>query len=190
MNVVVSSVSDVIYQAFSYLTSVWVEWTDANSYVYDMADKLQKYKYIVRNTARQHGYTATFMPKPLFGDNGSGMHCHQSLWKNGDTLFFDESKYALLSDTARYYIGGILKHAPALCAITAGAPPSAVVIWTRKPSASKSADTASALRWTSLARSGSALTDSIRTRSSRSRRMPGRTSWMRLRSSSMFMLRP
>jgi glutamine synthetase len=84
-----------------------------------MADKLQKYKYIVRNTARQHGYSATFMPKPLFGDNGSGMHCHQSLWKNGDTLFFDESKYALLSDTARYYIGGILKHAPALLALCA-----------------------------------------------------------------------
>jgi glutamine synthetase len=84
-----------------------------------MADKLQKYKYIVRNTARQHGYTATFMPKPLFGDNGSGMHCHQSLWKNGETLFFDESKYALLSDTARYYIGGILKHAPALLALCA-----------------------------------------------------------------------
>ena len=84
-----------------------------------MADKLQKYKYIVRNTARQHGYAATFMPKPLFGDNGSGMHVHQSLWKNGETLFFDESKYALLSDTARYYIGGILKHAPALLALCA-----------------------------------------------------------------------
>jgi glutamine synthetase len=85
----------------------------------NMADKLQKYKYIVRQVARKHGYTATFMPKPIFGDNGSGMHCHQSLWKDGEPLFFDESKYALLSDTARYYIGGILKHAPALLGICA-----------------------------------------------------------------------
>jgi glutamine synthetase len=84
-----------------------------------MADSLTKYKYIVKNTARELGYTATFMPKPLFGDNGSGMHVHQSLWKNGEPLFFDESKYALLSDTARYYIGGILKHAPALLALCA-----------------------------------------------------------------------
>lgn len=84
-----------------------------------MADKLQKYKYVVRNTARAHGYSATFMPKPIFGDNGSGMHCHQSLWKDGEPLFFDESKYALLSDTARWYIGGILKHAPALLALCA-----------------------------------------------------------------------
>jgi glutamine synthetase len=85
----------------------------------NMADKLQKYKYIVRTVARKHGYSATFMPKPIFGDNGSGMHCHQSLWKNGEPLFFDESKYALLSDTARFYIGGILKHAPALLALCA-----------------------------------------------------------------------
>jgi glutamine synthetase len=84
-----------------------------------MADQLQIYKYVVKNTARKYGYTATFMPKPLFGDNGSGMHCHQSLWKDGEPLFFDESRYALLSDTARYYIGGILKHAPALLAFCA-----------------------------------------------------------------------
>jgi glutamine synthetase len=84
-----------------------------------MADKLQKYKYIVRNVAREHGLSATFMPKPIFGDNGSGMHVHQSLWKDGEPLFFDEAKYALLSDTARYYIGGILKHAPALLGICA-----------------------------------------------------------------------
>ena len=84
-----------------------------------MADHLILYKYIVRTTARELGYTATFMPKPLFGDNGSGMHCHQSLWKNGEPLFFDESKYALLSDMARYYIGGILKHAAALLAFCA-----------------------------------------------------------------------
>lgn len=84
-----------------------------------MADKLQKYKYVVRNTASQHGLSATFMPKPLFGDNGSGMHCHQSIWKDGEPLFFDETQYALLSKTAQYYIGGILKHAPALLAICA-----------------------------------------------------------------------
>jgi len=84
-----------------------------------MADKLVKYKYIVKNTARQFGLTATFMPKPLFGDNGSGMHCHQSLWKEGQPLFYDPKGYALLSDTARWYIGGILTHAPALLAICA-----------------------------------------------------------------------
>lgn len=85
----------------------------------NMADKLQKYKYIVRNVARAHGYTATFMPKPIFGDNGSGMHTHQSLWKDGEPLFFDEARYALLSETAEYYIGGLLHHAPALMAICA-----------------------------------------------------------------------
>lgn len=84
-----------------------------------MADSLQKYKYIVRTTAKEHGYSATFMPKPIFGDNGSGMHVHQSLWKDGKPLFFDKTKYALLSDTARWYIGGVLKHAPALLAICA-----------------------------------------------------------------------
>jgi glutamine synthetase len=84
-----------------------------------MADHLMLYKYLVKTTARKLGYTATFMPKPLFGDNGSGMHCHQSLWKGSEPLFFDESKYALISDMARYYIGGILKHAPALLAICA-----------------------------------------------------------------------
>jgi glutamine synthetase len=84
-----------------------------------MADQVMLYKYIVKTTAREHGLTATFMPKPLFGDNGSGMHTHQSLWKNGEPLFFDERGYALLSDTARYYIGGILLHAPALLAICA-----------------------------------------------------------------------
>jgi glutamine synthetase len=84
-----------------------------------MADQLLLYKYIVKTTARELGYTATFMPKPLFGDNGSGMHVHQSLWKNGEPLFFDEGGYALLSETARHYIGGILLHAPALLAICA-----------------------------------------------------------------------
>lgn len=84
-----------------------------------MADKLQKYKYIIKNTAFQNGYTVTFMPKPLFQDNGSGMHCHQSLWKNNQPLFYDEKGYGQLSETAVYYIGGILKHAAALLAFCA-----------------------------------------------------------------------
>jgi glutamine synthetase len=84
-----------------------------------MADKLIMYKYIVKNVARQHGMSATFMPKPLFEDNGSGMHTHQSLWKGGDTIMFDEAGYAQLSDVARYYIGGLLKHASALLAFAA-----------------------------------------------------------------------
>ncbi len=82
------------------------------------ADDVMKFKYLVRNTAYEHGKTATFMPKPVFGDNGSGMHCHQSLWQDGVPLFYDESGYAGLSDMARYYIGGLLKHAPALLAFT------------------------------------------------------------------------
>jgi glutamine synthetase len=84
-----------------------------------MADNMQKYKYVVRNTAFLHGLIANFMPKPIFGDNGSGMHCHISFWKNGDTLMYDEAGYAQLSDTARYMIGGVLKHAAALLAICA-----------------------------------------------------------------------
>jgi glutamine synthetase len=84
-----------------------------------MADQLIMYKYIVKNVARQHGMSATFMPKPLFEDNGSGMHTHQSLWKGGDTVMFDEAGYAQLSDVARYYIGGLLKHASALLAFAA-----------------------------------------------------------------------
>ncbi|MCA1655371.1 MAG: type I glutamate--ammonia ligase, partial [Pseudonocardiaceae bacterium] len=82
------------------------------------ADDLQLFKYIVKSTAWEAGKTATFMPKPLFGDNGSGMHCHQSLWKDGEPLFHDESGYAGLSDTARHYIGGLLHHAPSLLAFT------------------------------------------------------------------------
>lgn len=83
-----------------------------------MADKLLIYKYIAKNVARKNGKTVTFMPKPLFGDNGSGMHCHQSLWKGETNVFYDPSGYAGLSDTAKYYIGGLLKHAPALLALT------------------------------------------------------------------------
>ncbi|MEO9139180.1 MAG: type I glutamate--ammonia ligase, partial [Jatrophihabitans sp.] len=82
------------------------------------ADDVQKFKYIIKNVAWAAGKTATFMPKPLFGDNGSGMHCHQSLWKNGTPLFYDELGYAGLSDLARYYIGGLLHHAPSLLAFT------------------------------------------------------------------------
>ncbi|PWU17114.1 MAG: type I glutamate--ammonia ligase [Bdellovibrio sp.] len=81
-----------------------------------MADKMMWFKYIIKNVARRHGKSVTFMPKPLFGDNGSGMHVHMSLWKDGKNLFAG-NKYAGLSDTALYYIGGILKHAPALCAL-------------------------------------------------------------------------
>ncbi len=82
------------------------------------ADDLQTFKYIIKNVAREHGKAATFMPKPLAGDNGSGMHAHQSLWKDGKPLFHDESGYAGLSDIARYYIGGILHHAGAVLAFT------------------------------------------------------------------------
>jgi glutamine synthetase len=84
-----------------------------------MADNLMKYKYVIRQTAYRHGLIACFMPKPLFGDNGSGMHIHMSLWKNGETLMYDETGYAGLSDTARYFIGGLLRHAPALLAFCA-----------------------------------------------------------------------
>jgi glutamine synthetase len=84
-----------------------------------MADKLMKYKYVVKQTAYLAGMIATFMPKPLFGDNGSGMHVHQSIWKNGETQMYDESGYAGLSEHARWYIGGLLKHAPALLAFCA-----------------------------------------------------------------------
>ncbi|MCS3782311.1 type I glutamate--ammonia ligase [Tsukamurella ocularis] len=82
------------------------------------ADDVQLFKYIVKNTAWQEGKTVTFMPKPLFGDNGSGMHAHQSLWKDGKPLFYDEAGYGGLSDLARWYIGGILHHAPSLLAFT------------------------------------------------------------------------
>ena len=82
------------------------------------ADDVMRFKYIIKNVAWAHGKTATFMPKPLFGDNGSGMHTHQSLWKSGSPLFYDELGYAGLSDTARWYIGGLLAHAPAVLAFT------------------------------------------------------------------------
>ena len=82
------------------------------------ADNVMKFKYIVRNVAWRNGKTATFMPKPIFGDNGSGMHCHQSIWADGAPLFYDETGYAGLSDMARFYIGGLLKHAPSLLAFT------------------------------------------------------------------------
>jgi len=84
-----------------------------------MADNVMIYKYFVKNVARQNGLTATFMPKPLFGDNGSGMHVHMSLWNDDTNAFYDEAGYAQISDIARCYIGGLLKHAPALLAIVA-----------------------------------------------------------------------
>ncbi len=80
------------------------------------ADAMMVYKYVIKNVARKHGKTACFMPKPLFGDNGSGMHTHMSLWKKGKPLFAG-NEYAGLSQMALYYIGGLLKHARALCAI-------------------------------------------------------------------------
>jgi len=82
------------------------------------ADNLMLFKYIVKNTAYAHGKTATFMPKPIFGDNGSGMHCHSSLWKDDQPLFSGD-EYAGLSELAKYYIGGLLKHAPSLIAFAA-----------------------------------------------------------------------
>ncbi len=82
------------------------------------ADALMLFKYVVKNTALAHGKSATFMPKPLYGDNGSGMHCHQSLWQDGNPLFAAETGYGGLSDLARHYIGGLLHHAPSLLAFT------------------------------------------------------------------------
>jgi glutamine synthetase len=82
------------------------------------ADDVMKFKYVIKNVAWEAGKTVTFMPKPLFGDNGSGMHVHQSLWKDGAPLFYDELGYGGLSDMARWYIGGLLKHAPSLLAFT------------------------------------------------------------------------
>ena len=81
------------------------------------ADNLQTYKYVVKNIARKHGKVATFMPKPLFNDNGSGMHTHQSIWKDGNSVFRGDG-YAGLSQEALYYIGGLIEHGPALAAIT------------------------------------------------------------------------
>ena len=85
----------------------------------EMADRLMLYKYAVKSVGFKHGKTITFMPKPIFQDNGSGMHVHQSLWKDGETLMWDELGYAQLSDLARWYIGGLLEHAPALLALCA-----------------------------------------------------------------------
>ncbi|MDO8519662.1 MAG: type I glutamate--ammonia ligase [Deltaproteobacteria bacterium] len=83
----------------------------------NMADKMMWYKYIVKNVAKRHNKTVTFMPKPMFGDNGSGMHTHQSIWKGGKPLFAGD-KYAGISQMMLHYIGGILKHAPAICAFS------------------------------------------------------------------------
>jgi glutamine synthetase len=84
-----------------------------------MGDNLLKYKYVIKQVGRRHNKTVTFMPKPIFQDNGSGMHVHQSLWKGNKNLFFEKGKYADLSQMALHYIGGILKHAPALLAFCA-----------------------------------------------------------------------
>ncbi|MEE8473284.1 MAG: type I glutamate--ammonia ligase [Dehalococcoidia bacterium] len=84
-----------------------------------MADMMIFYKYITKNIVKKHNMVATFMPKPLFEDNGSGMHTHQSLFKNGSNIFFDPKGYALISQIAKYYIGGLLKHSHSLCAFVA-----------------------------------------------------------------------
>jgi glutamine synthetase len=83
------------------------------------ADRVMWYKHCAKNTALRHGKTATFMPKPIFQDNGSGMHTHQSLWKDGKNLFYAAGGYGDVSETCLHYIGGILRHAPALCALVA-----------------------------------------------------------------------
>ena len=83
------------------------------------ADRVMMYKYIVKNVARAHGKVSTFMPKPLYGDNGSGMHVHQSLWKGGDSLMYTEGGYANISDICRWYIGGLLRHAASILAFAA-----------------------------------------------------------------------
>ena len=85
----------------------------------EMADRMMLYKYVVKNVGLRAGKTITFMPKPIFQDNGSGMHVHQSLWKDGESLMWDELGYAQLSDTARWYIGGLLEHAGSLLALCA-----------------------------------------------------------------------
>ena len=97
-------------------------------------DDMMKFKYVIKNSAWAAGKTATFMPKPLFDDNGSGMHCHQSLWKNGEPLFYDENGYGGLSDLARWYIGWSTRPAtaPPACASRSPAP-------ARRPSASSTA---------------------------------------------------
>ena len=84
-----------------------------------MADHLMMLKYVIKNVARKHNKVATYMPKPLFGDNGSGMHTHQSLTKQGTNLFFDKNGYALISQMCKWYIGGLIKHAPAILAFAA-----------------------------------------------------------------------
>jgi glutamine synthetase len=85
----------------------------------ETADKVLTYKYVAKNVAHKAGYVVTFMPKPMYGDNGSGMHTHQSLWSDGRNLFYDPTGYALLSETARHYIGGLLKHAASILAFAA-----------------------------------------------------------------------
>jgi glutamine synthetase len=82
------------------------------------SDNVQKYKYVCKMVAHLNGKTCTFMPKPLYGDNGNGMHVHQSLWKDGKNLFYNEGEYGNLSDMARHYAGGIFKHAAAVAAFT------------------------------------------------------------------------
>ena len=94
-----------------------------------IADKLMNFKYVVKNTAWAAGKSVTFMPKPIFGDNGSGMHTHQSLWKDGEPLFYDETGYGELSDTARWYIGGLLSATPRRSSRSRTRPPTRTGAW-------------------------------------------------------------
>ena len=93
-----------------------------------MADNVMIYKYILKNVARENGKVATFMPKPLFGDNGTGMHTHQSIWKDGNNLFLGDG-YADMSEMMKHYIGGLLVHSPALLAFCAPPPPTPIGGW-------------------------------------------------------------
>ena len=130
------------------------------------------YKYVVRNTAKKHGKVATFMPKPIFADNGSGMHVHQSIWKDGKNLFSDPNGYAGSErDFAKHYIGGLLKHGPALLALAAPtvnslSPPGAGVRSAGQPRllGSATARPRSASRSTPATRRASGSSSAARTR--------------------------
>ena len=155
-----------------------------------MADQVMTYKYVVRNVARAAGKCATFMPKPIFGDNGSGMHTHQSLWKQGTPLFGDKSGYAGLSQLARAYVGGLLAHAPALlafCAPTTNSTAGSCRAMRRRSTSSTRSATAppaSASRCTPSRRRRSASSSARRTRRrTRTSRSP-RWSWPDLTGSS------
>ena len=147
------------------------------------ADNVMKYKYVVKNTAYQAGKTVTFMPKPLFMDNGSGMHTHQSLWTGDENLFWDEVGYGGISDAARWYIGGLIAHAPSLLAFTNPTTNSyrRLVPATRRRSswctASGTAAPAFGSRWDRRARPPSGWSSARRTRRATRTWRSARCSW-------------